>query len=166
MRKYPENRAILVIGDLVLDSYIWGRVNRISPEAPVPIVEVTDDSFMLGGAANVANNIISLGGNATIAGVVGKDRAGEVLRDLLEEKGIEFAIFEDSRPTTIKTRVIAHNQQVVRFDKEDKSKIAGRAFDDLLRFIGDAIKEHDAVIISEVLNFSISFLATCNVLPV
>lgn len=144
-----RDKRILVLGDIILDRYIWGRVNRISPEAPVPIVEVTDDSFMLGGAANVANNIIALGGHATVAGVAGRDRAGGVLRELLAEKGIESAIFEDSRPTTIKTRVIAHNQQVVRFDKEDKNRITGKALNNLLKFLSDSVDEHDAVIISD-----------------
>src|SRR5512147_1621058 len=105
-----RNSRILVIGDLILDRYIWGKVRRISPEAPVPVVEVTNDNFMLGGSANVANNIIALGGKATVAGVAGKDRAGDVMRQLLDEKGIQSALFEDTRPTTIKTRVIAHNQ--------------------------------------------------------
>jgi D-beta-D-heptose 7-phosphate kinase/D-beta-D-heptose 1-phosphate adenosyltransferase len=144
-----RDKRILVLGDIILDRYIWGRVNRISPEAPVPIVEVTDDSFMLGGAANVANNIIALGGQATVAGVAGRDRAGAMLRELLAEKGIESAIFEDSRPTTIKTRVIAHNQQVVRFDKEDKNRITGKALNNLLKFLSDSVDEHDAVIISD-----------------
>lgn len=144
-----RDKRILVLGDIILDRYIWGRVNRISPEAPVPIVEVTDDSFMLGGAANVANNIIALGGQATVAGVAGRDRAGAVLKELLAEKGIESAIFEDSRPTTIKTRVIAHNQQVVRFDKEDKNRITGKALNNLLKFLSDSVDEHDAVIISD-----------------
>lgn len=141
--------TVLVIGDIILDRYIWGKVSRISPEAPVPIVEVTDDDFKLGGAANVAHNIVSLGGKATVVGIVGKDRAGEVFRELLEENGIACAIFEDSRPTTIKTRVIAHNQQVVRFDKEDRSRISGKVLSDMLGFLVHAIHEHDAVIISD-----------------
>lgn len=148
LRNFKKGR-ILVIGDLILDRYIWGKVNRISPEAPVPVVEVTADNFMLGGAANVANNIIALGGDVTVAGVAGKDRAGEVLTQLLEDKGIECALFEDSRPTTIKTRVIAHNQQVVRFDKEDKSRIAGKVMEDIIGFLKHAVHEHDAVIVSD-----------------
>lgn len=140
---------ILVVGDLILDRFIWGNVSRISPEAPVPVVEVTDDSFMLGGAANVANNVVALKGEVTIAGVVGKDRAGEVLRRLLEERDIESALFEDSRPTTIKTRVIAHNQQIVRFDREDKSRISGRTLGSLMKFIKSTVSEHDAVIVSD-----------------
>jgi len=141
--------SILVIGDLILDRYIWGKVSRISPEAPVPVVEVTDDNFMLGGSANVANNIIALGGEATVAGVAGGDRAGEVMRQLLDEKGIKSMLFEDTRPTTIKTRVIAHNQQLVRFDKEESKRISERALDNLVAFVRHAADEYAAVIVSD-----------------
>ncbi len=165
LKNFKKSR-ILVIGDLILDRYIWGRVSRISPEAPVPVVEVTDDNFMLGGAANVANNIIALGGRATVAGVAGRDRAGEVLRELLEEKGVGCAIFEDSRPTTIKTRVIAHNQQVVRFDREDKNKVGGRLLRDILIFLERAIVEHDAIIISDYKKGTISAELMKNVLDI
>ncbi|MFN3480757.1 MAG: D-glycero-beta-D-manno-heptose-7-phosphate kinase [Thermodesulfovibrionales bacterium] len=147
--KFFRGKHILVIGDIILDRYIWGKVNRISPEAPVPIVEVTDDSFLLGGAANVANNIVSLGGNATVAGVVGKDRAGEVVTDLLRERKIELALFEDSRPTTIKTRVIAHNQQVVRFDKEDRTTISGKVLSGIIDYLRASLRDYDAVILSD-----------------
>lgn len=148
LKLFKEIR-ILVIGDIILDRYIWGKVNRISPEAPVPIVEVTNDSFLLGGAANVANNIVSLGGLATVAGVIGKDRAGEVVNDLLRERKIELALFEDSRQTTVKTRVIAHNQQVVRFDKEDRTTLSGKALRGLLDYLHASLKEFDAVILSD-----------------
>jgi rfaE bifunctional protein kinase chain/domain len=145
-----RKKKILIIGDLILDRYIWGRVNRISPEAPVPIVEVTKEDFLLGGASNVANNVVALGGNPTIVGVIGNDRAGEVMMNLLAEKGILCqGIFQCSRPTTVKTRVIAHNQQVVRFDKEDKNKIDGKVLRETLKYIRGAIPEHDAVIISD-----------------
>lgn len=144
-----KKARILVIGDLILDCYIWGKVSRISPEAPVPIVEVTNDTFMLGGAANVAYNIAALGGKATVVGVAGRDRAGEILREILDEKGIGTAIFDDSRPTTMKTRVIAHNQQIVRFDKEDKTKISERVFRDVKGFLKEAVSDYDAVIVSD-----------------
>jgi len=140
---------LLVVGDLILDHFIWGRVERISPEAPVPVVEVTHDTFMLGGAANVASNIVSLGGHATVAGVVGRDAASDVLRGLLKQRGIGFRAFEDKRPTTVKTRVIAHNQQVVRFDKEKRDGLGGKTFGELLSFIKAAVKEHDGVIVSD-----------------
>jgi rfaE bifunctional protein kinase chain/domain len=145
-----NKKKILVIGDLILDRYIWGKVNRISPEAPVPVVEVTDENFLLGGASNVANNIVSLGGHATIVGVAGNDRAGEVLIRMLGEKGVQCeGVFFGSRPTTVKTRVIAHNQQVVRFDRENKDKVDGKVFRGLLEYIRSAVQDHDAVIISD-----------------
>jgi D-beta-D-heptose 7-phosphate kinase/D-beta-D-heptose 1-phosphate adenosyltransferase len=145
-----RKKKILIIGDLILDRYIWGKVNRISPEAPVPIVEVTKEEFLLGGASNVANNIVALGGHPTIAGVVGNDRAGEEMMKLLEERGIQSqGVFWCSRPTTVKTRVIAHNQQVVRFDREDKDKIEGKVSKELLKFMRSAVTAHDAVIISD-----------------
>ncbi|MEW6066696.1 MAG: D-glycero-beta-D-manno-heptose-7-phosphate kinase [Nitrospirota bacterium] len=145
-----KKKKILVIGDLILDRYIWGKVNRISPEAPVPVVEVTGENFLLGGAANVANNITALGGHASIVGIAGKDRPGEVLVKMLNEKGIKCdGIICSSRPTTIKTRVIAHNQQVVRFDREDKNKVDGKIFKEIQDYLRNAIKDHDAVIISD-----------------
>ncbi|MCX7794819.1 MAG: D-glycero-beta-D-manno-heptose-7-phosphate kinase [Thermodesulfovibrionales bacterium] len=144
--------SILVIGDLILDRYIWGKVSRVSPEAPVPVVEVTKEDFLLGGAANVAANIVSLGGRVYIAGVTGNDRAREVLLKLMEEKGIDTSgVVADKRPTTVKTRVIAHHQQVVRFDKEDHSRINSELLKRLLNFVEDKIKNSriDAVIISD-----------------
>ncbi|TAL24063.1 MAG: D-glycero-beta-D-manno-heptose-7-phosphate kinase, partial [Nitrospirae bacterium] len=144
-----KNKKILVIGDLVLDRYIWGKVNRISPEAPVPVVEVTRENFLLGGAANVAYNVVSLEGHATVFGIVGRDRAGNILQELLAEKGIGCCVFDDQRPTTVKTRVIAHNQQVVRFDREDKKRVGGKTLRDLMQCAKKAISEHDAVIISD-----------------
>lgn len=145
-----KKRRVLVIGDMILDRYIWGRVSRISPEAPVPVVEVTDENFLLGGAANVANNIISLGGHATIVGLAGEDRGGEILTGLLEERGIGCeGVLSSPRPTTVKTRVIAHSQQVVRFDREDRDRVDGKALRNLLRYITAVIPGHDAVIISD-----------------
>jgi len=145
-----QTTSVLVIGDMILDRYIWGNVTRISPEAPVPIVEVTHENFLLGGAANVAHNIISLGGSATIAGLAGNDRGGDILARILEEKGILFeGVLRSSRPTTLKTRVIAHSQQVVRFDREDRDKVEGKTLRNLLSYVRGAIGEHDAVIISD-----------------
>jgi D-beta-D-heptose 7-phosphate kinase/D-beta-D-heptose 1-phosphate adenosyltransferase len=145
-----RNKKILIIGDLILDRFIYGKVNRISPEAPVPVVEVVNESFLLGGAANVANNIISLGGKVSIAGVVGKDTAGRILKELFEDRNINIdGIIEDKRPTTVKTRVIAHNQQVVRFDREDKKRLEGKNLNHLADYIKKAVNEHDAVIISD-----------------
>ena len=132
-------RRVLVVGDVMLDEFLWGRVARISPEAPVPVVEITSQTFRLGGAANVAGNVRSLGGQAVIAGVVGSDPAGRRLRDALVSSGVEDALAVDDtgRPTTHKTRIIAHHQQVVRADREDASEI-GAALEDAL---GDALRQ-------------------------
>ncbi len=145
-----KNRKILVIGDIILDHYIWGKVNRISPEAPVPVVEVTRENFLLGGAANVANNIVSLGAHAAVIGINGEDIAGEALRSILEQKGVDCSgLFTENRPTTVKTRVIAHNQQVVRFDREDSKYVVGRILKGILSHIHGIVNDFDAVIISD-----------------
>lgn len=117
---------ILVVGDIVLDHYIWGKVTRISPEAPVPVVNVTRENHLLGGATNVVQNIHALGGRVGICGVIGRDEAGAQVLDLLKAREISVSglIIEQDRPTTIKTRVIAHSQQVVRFDRETKEHIS------------------------------------------
>ena len=111
---------VLVVGDLILDEFIWGGVERISPEAPVPVVWVERESAMPGGAANVACNVQALGGGARLLGVVGRDPAGARLRRELKTRGIptEGVFVDPTRPTTVKTRVIAHHQQVVRIDRE------------------------------------------------
>jgi D-beta-D-heptose 7-phosphate kinase/D-beta-D-heptose 1-phosphate adenosyltransferase len=145
-----RNRRILVIGDLILDHYIWGNVNRISPEAPVPVVEVTRENFLLGGAANVAHNIVSLGAHAAVTGIIGEDIAGEALRNILGQKGIDCSgLFTENRPTTVKTRVIAHSQQIVRFDREDSKYVDGRILRGILSHIHSIMNDFDAVIISD-----------------
>ena len=115
-----EGKKVLVVGDLMIDEYIWGGVTRISPEAPVPIVGVTSETLRPGGAANVANNILSLKGQVELCGVLGDDQMGRWLKGDMEKKGTgtRGVITVPGRPTTVKTRVIAHNQQVVRVDKE------------------------------------------------
>jgi rfaE bifunctional protein kinase chain/domain len=122
IQKCFDGKRIAVVGDLMLDRYFWGKVSRISPEAPVPIVEVEEESTRLGGAANVANNVASLGGVPILIGVVGNDAGAESLRKLIAEQGFptDGIVTDESRPTTIKTRVIAHNQHVVRIDHEEK----------------------------------------------
>jgi len=146
-----EGKRIAIIGDVMVDRYYWGRVTRISPEAPVPIVEVESESARLGGAANVANNIASLGGIPVLIGVVGKDPAGDELRSLLgaaqfEDKGI---FEESSRPTTIKTRVIAHSQHVVRIDQETRSDISAETQERILDFLANGIDSFDAIIFED-----------------
>lgn len=142
---------ILVIGDLILDEFIWGKVSRISPEAPVPVVEVESQSFMPGGASNVANNIYALGGKVYMAGVVGNDLYGNLLKEQLEEKGIniEGLVVDSGRPTTLKTRVIAHHQQVVRIDKESKAHIDNHILNNILKYAESKIKEIDAILIED-----------------
>ena len=145
-----KDKRILIIGDLILDRFIYGKVSRISPEAPVPVVDVVSESFLLGGAANVANNIIALGGKVSIAGIIGKDTAGRIMKGLFEDRNINTeGIIEDKRPTTVKARVIAHSQQVVRFDREDRKRLEGKSLAHLTDYIKKAIKKHDAVIISD-----------------
>lgn len=124
LKRFPKTR-ILVIGDLILDEFIWGSVERISPEAPVPVVWVERESAMPGGAANVAVNVRSLGGQTSLLGVVGRDAGGERLTQELRVRGIptEELLVDAWRPTTTKTRVIAHHQQVVRIDRERIQKI-------------------------------------------
>ncbi len=119
------NASILILGDIMLDEYLHGAVSRISPEAPVPVVEISREQLRLGGSANVANNIVALGDKACLLGVIGEDEAAVKLTQLLKQKGIssEYLVNDKNRRTTIKTRVIAHSQQVVRADREDTFEI-------------------------------------------
>lgn len=144
-----KNQRILVIGDLVLDCFIWGKVSRISPEAPVPVVDVHEKTYALGGAANVASNITALSGSATVIGAIGEDPSADRMWQLLADLGIHCVAVRDKRPTTVKTRVIAHNQQVVRFDHEVRDKLSGKALKSLLAEIREQVKSHDAVIVSD-----------------
>ncbi|MBI4343330.1 MAG: D-glycero-beta-D-manno-heptose-7-phosphate kinase [Candidatus Omnitrophica bacterium] len=141
---------ILVVGDLMLDEFIWGKVSRISPEAPVPVVWVQRESVMPGGAANVANNIAALGGQVTVAGIAGQDRLGEALLQELAKRRIGAdAVLRTSRPTTVKTRVIAHHQQVVRVDREAQEPLPSRMIEQLLALIRPRLEQVDAVIIED-----------------
>lgn len=150
IERFKDSR-VLVIGDLIMDHFIWGKVRRISPEAPVPVVEVTSESIMLGGSANVVNNITSLGGKALVTGVVGRDDDGKKLVKALSEKRVatEGIITDSKRPTTMKTRVIAHSQQVVRFDRENKEGIGKNSLEKVLTYIRKAVKNADVVVISD-----------------
>src|SRR5213083_1923473 len=115
-----RGRRILVLGDLMLDRYLWGRVDRISPEAPVPVVEIERETSSLGGAGNVAANLRALGADAVLVGSLGADRDGDELLEALAGRGIETGriVRDPERATTVKTRIIAHSQQVVRADRE------------------------------------------------
>jgi len=149
---------VLVVGDIILDRYVHGRVERISPEAPVPVLEVEGEEFRLGGAANVAKNLTSLKVKAYLSGVVGEDEAGERVRELLRENGIESFLASDKRPTTEKTRVVSRSQQLLRIDREDRSKVSGEA----LRKIREALHEldYDGVIVSDYAKGTITYKIT------
>ena len=141
---------ILVVGDLMLDEFVWGRVSRISPEAPVPVVWVQSESLMPGGAANVANNIRALGGEVSVVGVVGEDRWGGLLIEELASRKIETSgVLKASRPTTVKTRVIAHHQQVVRVDREQPEPLPAGAVDRLVKAVTERLRGVEAVIIED-----------------
>jgi len=150
IERFPQ-AGVLVVGDLILDHYIWGKVSRISPEAPVPVVQVDSESLQLGGAANVYNNVLSLGGRADICGVVGTDEGG---RRLLKELGVRRhgrggVVIDPDRPTTRKTRVIAHNQQVVRFDVERRSEIKAALQRRLIRYVESRLREISCLVVSD-----------------
>lgn len=146
-----KRARVLVIGDLIMDHFVWGKVRRISPEAPVPVVEVNSESLMLGGAANVVNNIHSLGGKVLVTGVIGRDEMGKNLVHELGLKGISAdGIFvEEKRPTSVKTRVIAHSQQVVRFDRERKDKIHLDTMKTIVDYTRKKINSVDSIVISD-----------------
>ena len=146
-----KNKKIAIVGDLMLDHYIWGRVSRVSPEAPVPVVDVEKENFQFGGAANVAANIKSLGGIPIIFGVVGDDAKGEMLINLFKKNGVlvDGIIKDKSRPTTIKTRVIAHQQHVVRIDSEKNNPISNEIENKLLKIFEKILPKVNGVILED-----------------
>jgi len=150
VRKFNKAR-VLVIGDLILDEFIWGSVDRISPEAPVPVVWANRRSFMPGGAANVANNICSLDAEACLVGVVGKDKNTDILFSEIRKRKISTrGIFvEPKRHTTVKSRIIAGHQQVVRVDWEHRDSLPLELNQKIIKFIEKNIKDFDAVIIED-----------------
>ena len=150
MDRFPRTR-VLVIGDIIMDEYIWGDVSRISPEAPVPVVDVRRETKMLGGAGNVVSNISSLGGEAILCGVVGDDSTGRQVMKMVESQGIanEGILQEPNRPTTIKTRIVAQHQQVVRFDRESRREILPESVQKLLGFVGKMRKDLHAIVVSD-----------------
>lgn len=145
------DHEIAVIGDLMLDEYMWGQVDRISPEAPVPVVNLTGQSSTPGGAANVAGNILGLGDIPLLIGVVGNDNGAAILDWLLKEKGIatDGLLSDPQRPTTMKTRIIAHNQQVVRADREVKDDISAELQDQAVGILEDRKDRLKGLIISD-----------------
>ncbi len=146
-----SSKRILVIGDLMLDSYIWGKAERISPEAPVPVIKVDRSNHTPGGAANVALNLNSLSSNSQIIGVVGSDPDATLLAELLAKEGIssEGIVIDSGRHTTVKTRVIAHSQQVVRVDREFDEPIDETVQKELMEQVARFLPECDGVILSD-----------------
>ena len=151
LKKGFDGKRIAVIGDMMLDGYFWGDVKRISPEAPVPVLEVEDEFFRFGGAANVAYNILTLGGIPVPVGVIGNDSYGGIFSSLLKEKNIdaEGIIIDNDRPTTTKTRVIANNQHVVRIDKESKVYINHKIESKILSHLENIIDKLDGIILQD-----------------
>ncbi|MCL5267126.1 MAG: D-glycero-beta-D-manno-heptose-7-phosphate kinase [Bacteroidetes bacterium] len=146
-----SGKRVAVLGDLMLDKYVWGTVSRISPEAPVPVLQVDSESARLGGAANVANNIKSLGAEPVLFGIVGEDEAGEKIRQILDEMGLckEGIITDHDRPTTVKTRVIAHSQHVVRMDYEVNRGIDGKIQRRVMEILNSMSGEIDALLLED-----------------
>lgn len=146
-----SDRQVVIVGDLMLDVFVWGDVQRISPEAPVPVVDVRDETQLLGGTANVANNVASLGGKAVVSGVIGNDHSGREVVRMLRKVGIptEGLVVEDKRPTTVKTRIIAQNQQVVRYDRELRRPLQPSSIEKILEYIEEQSAGAGALIVSD-----------------
>ncbi|HEV7889811.1 MAG TPA: D-glycero-beta-D-manno-heptose-7-phosphate kinase [Pyrinomonadaceae bacterium] len=148
-----RERRIVVYGDVMLDEFVWGDVTRISPEAPVPVVEIRRESVHLGGAANVLSNLRALGVRSSLVGVVGQDRAGERVRSELREAGAldaeENLIVDVSRPTTVKTRIIAHSQLVVRADRERRTPLDATVEERVVETLRRLLRAADALVVSD-----------------
>ncbi len=144
-------RRIAVIGDVMLDRYLWGRVNRLSPEAPVPVIDLDDDQARLGGASNVARNVRSLGGDPLLVGVVGDDGSGRTVTALLKEGGMtpDGLFVDPSRPTTVKTRIIAHSQHVARMDRESRAPLGAGLVRKIVGFVAERLDGIDGVIFED-----------------
>ena len=148
--RFPQAR-VLVVGDFILDEFIWGNVSRISPEAPVPVVNVKKETLLPGGSLNVANNIHKLGGTVYPCGVVGRDLEGRLLVRGMRRFGIDTGgvIYDGARPTSLKTRIIAHSQQVVRVDRERADPISQADAKKILQFIRKKIKDVDVTVVED-----------------
>jgi len=146
-----RGRRVVVVGDVMLDEFLWGRVSRISPEAPVPVVEVTRQSFHVGGAGNVAANVRALGGDAALVGLVGDDAAGASVASALRDAGVvpHLVVSGGGRPTTVKTRIVAHHQQVVRADREQAGDVEGAAGAAIIETLRAALTGCDVLVVSD-----------------
>jgi len=174
IRTFP-NYKVLVVGDIMMDEFLWGEVSRISPEAPVPIVKVEKETFLLGGAANVVNNLLGLKGQVLLAGVIGSDGMGRRLLKKLQSLGTttEGIVVEEGRPTAIKTRVIAHHQQVVRVDREKVAPIQPETLRTMLNLVrknrsqikGVIVSDYGKGVVSQELMTSLKKIAEENSLP-
>ena len=144
-------KQVLVVGDCMLDEYVWGQVRRISPEAPVPVVAAERRSYAPGGAANVAMGVAGLGGRAALGGVVGADHSAMQLHSLLQQRGIraEGLVVDGERPTTTKTRIVAHSQQVVRVDSERRTPLSAALEDELVEWAANELPAVDACVLSD-----------------
>jgi D-beta-D-heptose 7-phosphate kinase/D-beta-D-heptose 1-phosphate adenosyltransferase len=165
-----SSRTIVVYGDVMLDEFVWGDVTRISPEAPVPVVDIRRESVHLGGAANVLANLLALGARASVVGVIGQDQAGERLRAELErgagmEGAGEMLVVDESRPSTIKTRIIAHSQLVVRADRERRTPVEAAIEDRLINVLRGALREADAFVVSDYEKGAVTPRVLAEVLP-
>ncbi len=151
-RQLPESK-IVVLGDVMLDEFLWGEVTRISPEAPVPVVDIKRESTHLGGAANVLANLLALGAQACVIGVVGDDFAGERIQSSVRDKSAlqtdDQLIADRSRPTTIKTRIIAQHQMVVRADREHRAPVDPQTESRIIAAVKTALASAQALVISD-----------------
>ncbi len=150
IQRFPQ-ASVLVVGDLILDHYVMGKVSRISPEAPVPVVHVESESLRLGGAANVFNNILALGGKADLCGVIGADESGRLLMKELgtRRSGRGGVVIDHDRPTTRKSRVIAHNQQIVRYDVEGRHELKAALQRRIVQYVESRLRELSCVVVSD-----------------
>lgn len=167
-----RERGVVVFGDVMLDEFVWGEATRISPEAPVPVVDIQRESVHLGGAANVLANLVSLGVGGRVVGVIGDDRAGERLRAEIREAGVDAAndlVIDRARPTTLKTRIVAHshghNQAIVRADREARTPVSGEVQAQLVSILREAISGASAFVISDYDKGAITPSILAEILP-
>ena len=147
-----RERKVLVLGDVMLDEFVWGDVTRISPEGPVPVVDVRRESVHLGGAANVLANLVSLGAHGWVVGVVGNDRTGERLQSELRQLnsgGDDGVIVDDTRSSTTKTRIVAHNQLVVRADRESRAPVDAKVEAQIIARLKEKLADAHAFVVSD-----------------
>jgi rfaE bifunctional protein kinase chain/domain len=145
-----QGKRIVVIGDAMLDVYLTGDVERISPEAPVPVVRVRERKYALGGAANVAQNVVAIGARCNLVAAIGDDRGGEILTEMLRAIGEDGkSLVRVERPTTQKTRIVARSQQLVRVDEEEDTDLDGADMQRVLEAVCDAVADADAVVLED-----------------